>query len=137
MGANLSRALKQNTVAIVGWVVFLALVVTLLADHFIFNPFIFGFAYYTIYALARLSNNAEKHNAEILSRRLILVGLISLVALWGNLRKEVGSHQFIRRFEKTCYGGTYSGVDAVSKVCDEIQAHISDTLEQAPELGDE
>ena len=129
------KALRKKWVPALGWGIFIALIIALEAGHYIFNPFVFGFAYYTIYVLSRLGAKEERVNADLLAVRLIGLGLIALLSLWAVLNNEVNKHAFLRQFDKTC--AKYAENPSASQVCGEIQSNIRDSLNQEPDFVEE
>ena len=96
------NTVRKRWVPAVGWGIFIALIIALEAGHYIFNPFVFGFAYYTIYVLSQLGAKEERANADLLAVRLVALGLIALLSLWAVLNNDVSKHAFLRQFDKTC-----------------------------------
>jgi len=137
MNSTWLGTLKENAAAAIGWSVFLGLIAATFAGRYIFNPFVFGFGYYTIYALSRIGNKNDSSNADLLGRRTLALGVIALLALWIDFRKEMDTHQFIRQFERTCYRGPKYDEGEVRRICEEIQAHIDSTLQKETEFSDE
>lgn len=118
-----------------GWGIFIALIVALEAGHYIFNPFVFGFAYYAVYVLSRIAVQEEMANSDLLSRRVILLALVVLLNLWTVVDNESNKHRFLRQFDKIC--ARYAEDASANQVCEEIRSDIGDSLDREPDFGEE
>lgn len=129
---------KQNWAAVLGWTIFVGLMIALLADYYIFDPFKFGFAYYVVYALSTTLGANKNHlsygEARTLSDRMLLVSAIALLYLWVAFNAEIRREQFVRQFQRTCYDGSYASLQGAERICSEIQSKIDNYLYR-PEDG--
>jgi len=122
--------LRDNISVTVGWLIFGVLIAALLTDHYIFNPFIFGFGYYIVHALRRLGDEGEAKDIRLITKRLIGVSIIALLYLWIALNSELNQRAFIRQFEETCYRSHSAGNKIATQLCEDIQSHIDGTLQR-------
>jgi hypothetical protein len=129
--------LRAKWQAIVGWSIFLALLVALLLHHYVFNPFIFGLAYYAIYVLTRLGNKEERSDQDLTGLRLVLMCLVCLLCLWVQLKNEMDRRAFLSRFERTCYRSPNFDSDLGHRLCEDMQSSIDATLQREVEPSDE
>lgn len=120
--------MKDKWFPALGWVIFIGLLVALLADHYIFDPFIFGFAYYTFFVLKNSLSEDEPTDPSTMRHRLMLLGIIAMLYMWFAFNNGLQRRAFVREFEMTCYAGELSKMPAVERVCEEIQSHIDNSL---------
>jgi hypothetical protein len=133
----LLSTLRAQWQAIVGWLVFLALLIALFLDHYVFDPFIFGFAYYAIYVLTRFGKKEERSDQNLTGLRMLLLCVICLLYLWVALQHEVDRRSFLSRFERTCYRSPKFDSELGHHLCEEVQADIDATLQKEVESSDE
>lgn len=127
---------RKRWVPAIGWAIFVVLIVALATGHYIFNPFIFGFSFYTIYVLSRIAVKEESANSDLMTRRIIALGLIALFNLYTVLNNGWDKHKFLRQFERTCDRYDVEG-SPQSQVCREIRSSIQDSLDKEPDFGEE
>lgn len=120
--------IKGSWGSILGWTIFVSLFIAMLTDYYIFNPFLFGFAYYVLYVLSKFKDMRKESGMDIYSQRLLLICGISLLYMWFSLENEVNKKQFIHKFEKACYGGVGRDIKPVKRLCEEIESDINSYL---------
>lgn len=133
--------LKEDATPAVGWLIFIGLWVALLTDHYIADPFIFGFAYYVLFALTK-SLGTDHSKLEYgaygtINQRLLIVGIISLLYLWFAFQDDVQRRQFVRQFERTCYESSGPRTRESERICEEIQLKIDRYLFEPGDDSDE
>ncbi|MGE0031032.1 MAG: hypothetical protein AB7O21_20110 [Gammaproteobacteria bacterium] len=128
--------MKGKWVPAIGWVIFIGLVVAMLADHYIFDPFIFGFAYYIVFVLKNSLSEDEQTDPSTMRHRLMLLGIIALLYMWFHFNNGVQQRNFVRQFERTCYANNYARTPAGQRVCEEIQSHIDNVLHKPDDDSD-
>lgn len=124
--------MKKDWAAIVGWTIFWILMAAILLDRYIFNPFIFGFAYYVFYVFSKTNEELAKTRPDQVIQRLIMVGVIALIYLWFSLSGSVDKDRFVSAFEKTCYSGQRIKSESEEMLCESIQSHIDSYLVKEP-----
>jgi hypothetical protein len=112
-------------------------VVATLADRYIFDPFIFGFAYYTVFVLKNSLNEDEPTDPSTMRHRLMLLGMIALLYMWFQFNTGVRQRNFEREVDITCYGSDYGRSAAGERVCEEIQSHIDNVLHKPDDDSDD
>ena len=124
---------------VIGWLIFLILLISAGTDNYIFNPFLFGFAYYVINTL-RKHFKSEKQKGT--NEQLILVSIIALFYMWGSLKNQSEIKSYVRDVNKMCHprslqiSNEVSGFDieTASQLCEEINSHIENRF--YPETDD-
>jgi hypothetical protein len=130
----MAEGLRENWVAALGWTIFVGLMIALLAGHYVFNPFIFGFAYYVSFVIAQTAKT-DASWTNLNTKRLFLVCLICLMYLGFAVMNEYHRSEFIGHFERTCDRGRYADIQITQELCTDIQSHIDNYLR--PQSDDE
>ena len=126
MPASIPQSLIEHWVSLLGWVIFGLLLVARLLGYSIFDPFVFGFAYYTVFVLSRVSRPRDLTKEGARTFAVCLIALIYLFFHWyGSYRKG----RFVDAFERNCDASVAVSTNrAAAMVCSEIQQAIDDEL---------
>lgn len=128
---------KEHWASRVGWMIFVGLCIAIVTGHYLFNPFIFGCAYYVSLFLARLSKVKAPTGAFLSTPEFVCV--IALLYLYVAFHNELTRDQFEVQVQSTCRRSVYSDSEVATRLCDEIQSQIDDYLHQplVPRRDDE
>jgi len=127
VGNEVIEGLRENWVAALGWTIFIGLMIALLAGHYVFNPFIVGFAYYVVFVISREAKT-DGSWMDPRTKRLFAVCLICLLYLGSAFMNEYRRSEFISHFERTCYRSRYADFDITKELCGDIQSQIDNYL---------
>lgn len=113
-----------------GWTIFLLLLAALITDHYIFDPFIFGFSYYAIYILTRLAKLDTPEESAKSSGRILTLACISLLYMWFHLNGNIAKNKFVNSVNSYCWGtsGVASTNSEAEKYCYELESLIETYL---------
>jgi hypothetical protein len=98
----------------IGWAVFVVLTVTTLVGYYIFDPFIFGAAYYILYQFNHLPSASEEN------KRVLLLGTIGLLYVFFHFLDEVEEKRFERKLESICLNSQ----SAEEGICADVSAAL-------------
>lgn len=117
--------------SLVGWGIFGVLVVAALLDHYLFNPFQFGIAYYAIYVINHPSQDVDESQM-----RSTLLGFVVVVLVFMLAHKNYQENQLKAKVEKACASERAQSSDTAKLLCEFMQAQVQSASQGPFPVGD-
>jgi Ni,Fe-hydrogenase I cytochrome b subunit len=129
-GYIIKRFKDHHWPTIIGWAGFWLLFVATATGNYIFDPFIFGFSYYSIYLLTQLGKTKKPEEVENNSQRILILAIVCLVYMSFLLSSNMNKRIFLSEFDNICWGlhGYAHETSLGLRICEEIQSSISNNL---------